>query len=102
MDIKSSIKLFVETLQKRPRMFFSEEPVYNTYKIYIKGFLAGLELAFDTKIMLKLTLWYQEKFKIEAKHHWIEMIPLLNKDKSDDELKVILFQTLRENVEEEL
>lgn len=52
--------------------------------------------------MLDMTFWFQRKFKIEAKHHWIEMIQLLNKDKSEDELKVILFQTLCEYVEEEL
>ncbi|RFM32341.1 hypothetical protein DXN04_21885 [Chitinophaga silvisoli] len=46
--------------------FFLEEPDYNTYKIYIKGFLAALGLVFDKKIMLDMTFGFQRKFKIEA------------------------------------
>lgn len=102
MDIKTSIAEIARVLRDRPKMIFLENPGYDTYKTYIKGFLLGLEAANDTKILLKMTLWFQKKLNIEAKYHWTEMIPILYKDKSDDELKAILLQTLIDYAEEEL
>ncbi|OMP74751.1 hypothetical protein BW716_33740 [[Flexibacter] sp. ATCC 35208] len=102
MDIKTSIKEITRALRDRPKMFFLENPGYDTYKTYIKGFLLGLEAANDTKISLKMTLWFQKKLNIEARYHWTEMIPIHYKDKSDDELKAILLQTLIDYAEEEL
>ncbi|WP_147320025.1 hypothetical protein [Chitinophaga silvisoli] len=102
MDIKNSIKLFVETLKERPHMLLLGNPDFNTYKVFLDGFLLGLESAYDTRIMLDMTFWFQRKLKIEAKYHWTDMIPIYYKGKTDDELIVILLQTLSDYVEEKL
>jgi len=102
MDIKTSIQLFVETLKERPHMLVSGKPDFNNYKVFLEGFLVGLASAYDTKIMLDMTFWFQRKLKIEAKYHWTDMIPIHYKGKSDDELKAILLQTLIDYAEEEL
>lgn len=85
-------------------MLFAGQPTYTTYKNFVNGALFGIGVAFEKGIMLDMTFWFYRKLKLELnnRYHWIDMIPVYYKDKSEEELMAILLQTLEEYVAEKL
>lgn len=81
-------------------MVFNGDTSYYSYKLYIEGFLFGLSSAYSINLILNITLWFRRKINIEMDVFWTDYIPIYYKDKTEDELKRIMLQTLSNYFEE--
>ncbi|MEP7377908.1 MAG: hypothetical protein ABI675_31205 [Chitinophagaceae bacterium] len=97
MEITTKIFEWITILKKRPEMVIGEKIVdYTILKIYIEGYVDGIGHALKIDIRKKITLWFQEKINHKSSTYWTEHIRYYYKNKTDEELKVILLDTTEE------
>lgn len=100
MNITESIERVLNVLENRPLMIFSGDRGYYSYKVYVEGFLFGISTALGLNIILNITLWYRERLDKDMDVYFTDYIPIHYKTKTEDELKAILVDTLKEYFEQ--
>ncbi|MGZ4035077.1 MAG: hypothetical protein ACXVPU_07340 [Bacteroidia bacterium] len=83
-------------LKQRPGMYYSYPFDKNSLKAYLVGFITGIEVTQGVSISTQLFYWLRKKTKIDYDLVWNEIICSYYKDKTDEELKIILIETLEE------
>lgn len=87
---------FLYLLKHRPKLYVGDELDSTKLKIYLVGFVNGLELTNNSNLSDKLFHWVRKKTIIDYDIVWEEMICDYYKNKTDEELKLILIETLEE------
>jgi len=100
MELETSINNLIQVLKEKPLMIFTGDTSYYSYKVYIEGFLSGLSASYGVNLILDITLWMRRKLKSDMDVFWTSYIPIYYKDKTEDELKLILIQTLSDYFDE--
>jgi hypothetical protein len=78
-------------------MFFSEKKIeYIHLKYYIEAYLTGIDEVYDSRLLIKISKWYQTKVGQEFSIYWTTQIPYTHPNKTEEELKIILLDTLEE------
>jgi hypothetical protein len=100
MEIDASVRTFIKVLKEKPLMIFTGDTSYYSYKVYVEGVLFGLSSAYNINLILDITLWLRKKLKRDMDVFWTTYIPIYYKGKTEDELKLILIQTLSDYFDE--
>jgi hypothetical protein len=64
--------------------------------IFLAGLISGIESTQGISVSAQLFYWLRKKMKIDYDIVWDEMICSYYKDKTDEELRLILIETLEE------
>lgn len=95
--LNDNILDWLKLLRERPQMVIPEPVIdYKTLRIYLEGYINGLDVALGSQLMNEITQFYGKKFRIETSYAWTGHIPFYFKGKSEDELKSILLDTTEE------
>ena len=87
---------FLNLLKHRPKLFVSDELDSTKLKIYLIGVVNGIEYTNNSNLSKQLFHWVRKKTIIDYDIAWEAMIFSFYKDKTDEELKLILIETLEE------
>jgi hypothetical protein len=99
MNKTSKILEWIDILKRRPLMILSDT-TFLSLRGYVEGYVDALGLAYDIpKLALYISLWFQKKVGKQSDVLWINQI-VYNNEKSDEELKVIVLETLTSFFEE--
>ncbi|SEW40128.1 hypothetical protein SAMN05428988_5230 [Chitinophaga sp. YR573] len=99
MDKTVKILEWIDVLEHRPLMILSDK-TFLSLRAYVEGYVDGLGLAYDIpKWYIFISLWLRNKVGKTGNIPWINHI-IYDNDKSEEELKIIVLQTLRRFFEE--
>lgn len=85
----------LEGLKKRPLLYYDLSSL-NSLKAYLVGFIQSIEITHNINISNQLFYWLREKTGIDYDIVWEEIICRYYQDKTEEELKLILVETLEE------
>ncbi len=103
MEVNNKIFEWIGILKTKPKMIIGENIIdYRVLRIYVEGYIDGIGQAVNKKIGLAITHWFQKKVNQKSSYYWTNHIPYYYKNKTDEELKIILLDTTEEYFRENL
>ncbi|PSL45302.1 hypothetical protein CLV51_1044 [Chitinophaga niastensis] len=100
MDITNKVLGWIDVMKRRPLMILSDETL-SSLKSYIEGFTDGLGHIYDNgKLRLEISLWFQNKINAQSDMLWTNQILSYYSDKTEEELKIIMLQSLEDYFKE--
>ena len=92
---------WIKILKEKPKMVISESDItYEILRVYVEGFINGIEISLNLDLMKEITKWYMKKVDIKTSYYWTGHIPLHFEGKTDEELKTILLELTEEYFKE--
>lgn len=101
MIMNKTVKIleWIDVLKRRPLMILSDT-TFLSLRGYIEGYVDALGLAYDMpKLSLYISRWFQKRIGKQSDVLWINQI-VYNNDKSEEELKIFVLETLQSFFEE--
>ena len=96
MEITETILQDINHLKTRAGMHFIDDKSYYAMKTFITGYISGLCFSANKNFFSHLNRWQNAKYKKTGNIIWTELIPYMNKDKTDEELRLTLLSNLEE------
>jgi hypothetical protein len=88
---------WIEILKTKPQTLISLDAIdYETLRIYVEGYLDGMDEALNVNLMKKMTCWYQQRVCQRASVYWTSHIKQLHAGKPDGERISILLDTMKD------
>ena len=96
-DLTKKVLLKINFLKTRPGVVIGDNEItYKKLRLFIEGYLRGLDEALNNNLTANIENWFQKKAKQKAPLSITLHILHREKDKSEEEIKAILLQTLED------
>jgi hypothetical protein len=101
MENTDKIFDWLDLLKSTPKMIVSGPKIdYLTLSVYLDGYLDGLGAFLNRNFRNEIRIWFDEKNGVVFPIGLPDIIPIFYKDKTEDELKEILVDTIKQYFKE--
>ncbi len=93
----SAILEWIKLLKTKPNMIISDANIdYRILRIYIDGYINGVETYLNIGLTKKISKWFQKKVNQKASVYWTNHIAIYYYGENEENLKRILLDTMEE------